>query len=127
MNATTAGNATETLSFATVIGTSYNLRIVRVGGTNSVQGNLCVRAGGDDCADAISITAASNSTCTTTSATTVGATQSATGCDGVADDDVWFSFVATAVSHQVTVTPGTLQNPVFEIFSGNIGLTLSGR
>jgi hypothetical protein len=58
--------------------------------------------------------------CTTsTSGTTVNANNAGlAGCLGTADDDVWFSFVATSNTHNVTVNAGTIQNVVFQVFQG---------
>jgi hypothetical protein len=77
----------------------------------------------NDCSNATSVTVNSSSTCTsTTSASSVGATQSSAACAGTgADDDVWFSFVATNTSHVITVTPGTMADVVFQVYGGNCG------
>jgi hypothetical protein len=77
----------------------------------------------NDCSNATSVTVNSSSTCTsTTSASSVGATQSSAACAGTgADDDVWFSFVATNTSHVLTVTPGTMSDVVFQVYGGNCG------
>ena len=80
----------------------------------------------NNCSGAITLTVNSGTTCTsTTTGTTVAATQSQAGCTGTADDDVWYSFVATATTHAVTVTPGTLTNAVLEIYSSTASCTLS--
>jgi hypothetical protein len=74
----------------------------------------------NDCSDATPVTVNSSTTCTsTTSASSVAATQSSVGCTGSADDDVWFSFVALSTSHNITVTPGTMSDVVFQVYSGN--------
>jgi hypothetical protein len=77
----------------------------------------------NDCSNATSVTVNGSSTCTlTTNASSVGATQSSAACAGTgADDDVWFSFVATNTSHVVTVTPGTMSDVVFQVYGGNCG------
>ncbi|CAN1566473.1 IPT domain containing protein [Flavobacteriaceae bacterium] len=73
----------------------------------------------DLCTNATLLTVNPSLTCTTsTSGTTVSATLSLAGCAGNADDDVWYKFNATATSHIVTVTPSTIVNVVFEVFSG---------
>lgn len=62
----------------------------------------------DNCSGAYSVTVNPTLTCTAvTAGTLVGATASttdATACFGTEDDDVWFSFVATATSHQISLT-----------------------
>ncbi len=77
----------------------------------------------NDCSNATSVTVNGTSTCTsTTTASSVGATQSSTACAGTgADDDVWFSFIATNTSHVLTVTPGTMSDVVFQVYGGNCG------
>ena len=77
----------------------------------------------NDCSNATSVTVNNSSTCTsTTSVSSVGATQSSAACAGTgADDDVWFSFVATNTSHVLTVTPGTMADVVFQVYGGNCG------
>ena len=76
----------------------------------------------DNCPSAFALTVNPSTTCvTSTNGTTSIATQSQIGCTGSADDDVWFSFVATASIHTVTVTPDTLYDAVLEIFSGSCG------
>ena len=66
---------------------------------------LCPPAN-DDCANAIAITP--GATCVPVAGTTAGATQSiaavlCAGFTGNADDDVWYSFVATRTTHRITV------------------------
>src|SRR5690606_32910927 len=76
----------------------------------------------DNCPTAGNLTVNPTTACSvTTAGTTVGATQSQAGCFGNADDDVWYRFTATSTSHNVTVTPGTLYDPVFQVFSGSCG------
>ena len=62
----------------------------------------------DNCSGALAVTVNPALTCTAvTAGTLVGATASTTdaaACGGTEDDDVWFSFVATATSHQISLT-----------------------
>jgi Cleaved Adhesin Domain/Secretion system C-terminal sorting domain/Fibronectin type III domain len=62
----------------------------------------------DECSTALPVTVNPSLTCTTSTAGTVlGATASAvpnTTCFGNANDDVWFSFVATQTSHAISLT-----------------------
>lgn len=51
--------------------------------------------------------------------TTATATQTIAGCVGTADDDVWYTFTATATSHIITVTPSAGMDPVLQLFSGD--------
>ncbi|WP_155958850.1 GEVED domain-containing protein [Flavobacterium limnosediminis] len=81
----------------------------------------------DNCAGAIALTVNPATTCTTTtSGTTVAATQSQVSCAGTADDDVWYSFTATTTSHTITATPGTLSDIVLQVFSGACAGTVTG-
>jgi hypothetical protein len=121
-NAFGSALTTESVTFATTAGTSYRVRIVRVNGTaGSTSGSICIKKGEDECAGAITLTAASDNTCTTVSGSSSNATESFASCSGTADDDVWYKFVATATSHQVTVARTSMSNPVFEVFSGTCG------
>lgn len=80
----------------------------------------------DNCGGAISLTVNPSTTCSTnTAGTTLGASQSQAGCVGTADDDVWYSFVATTNSHTVTVTPTSLSDAIIQAFSGNCGSPVS--
>lgn len=62
-----------------------------------------------------------NSSCIETTGTTLNATQTIAGCAGVANDDVWYSFVATQASIQIQVTGSSGFNPVVQVFSGSCG------
>ncbi|WP_028871516.1 GEVED domain-containing protein [Psychroserpens burtonensis] len=119
----------ETIVFNTVIGIDYKVRIQIYNSNINMNGQICVSntpspPDNDDCADATNIGVSSDDTCTTSvSATTVSATQSITGINcnnftGNADDDVWFSFIATATNHDITVSPGILNDLVIELRSG---------
>jgi hypothetical protein len=122
----TAGtsNETTTLSGLTV-GATYYVRVYSYWNDAGDQGSftLCITTPvpltNDDCGTATALTVNTTPSCTvTTGGTTVGATQSQAGCSGTADDDVWYSFVASNATHNITVTPGTLYDPVFQVFSG---------
>lgn len=128
----TGGSGSYSVSLAA--STTYTLRLYVGSSTNSGTFDFCITTpppppGNDDCAGAISLT--QNATCTPTSGTTFGATQSmaASPCFGTPDDDVWFSFVATGttaeinISNAVAVT-GTSVDMYFQVLSGTCaGLT----
>ena len=61
----------------------------------------------DDCSGVVSLTVNADNLCgSTTSGTIENATasaQDATTCFGTEDDDVWFSFVATSTSHNISL------------------------
>jgi hypothetical protein len=82
------------------------------------------RPANDECLGAVALTVNASNVCTsTTSGTSVNASQSQAACTGTgtADDDVWYSFTALGTSHTVTITAGTITNLNFEVFSGVCG------
>lgn len=92
-----------------------------------LQSNKLLAAPTNDfCDNSTALTVNPSTTCSTsTSGTTLSATQTTLGCAGYADDDVWYSFVATATSHIVTVTPNTLSDAVFQVYSGTCAAAVS--
>ncbi|WP_293893186.1 T9SS type A sorting domain-containing protein [Flavobacterium sp.] len=104
-------------------------------GTDKVNGVLTVNPppppANDECAAAIALTVNPDYACgTVTSGTTLGGTQSlaATPCFGNPDDDVWFSFVATATSHRIVLSnvvavggTGTSTDAYMQVLSGVCG------
>ena len=102
-------------------------------GTTEPSGVLTVTAppapANDNCSGAIALTVNPDFACAAfASGSTFGATLSmaATPCFGNPDDDVWFSFVATATSHQVALTNvvavfGTSTDMYFQVLSGACG------
>jgi uncharacterized protein YodC (DUF2158 family) len=92
-----------------------------------LQSNKLLAAPTNDlCTNATALTVNLTTTCSTsTSGTTLSASQSTLGCAGFADDDVWYTFVATAASHIVTVTPSTLTDAVFQVYSGTCAAVVS--
>lgn len=78
----------------------------------------------DNCGSATAITVHPDETCSSpTSGVTTGATQSiaAITCNantGNADDDVWYSFVATSTSHVITVDCSANMDAVIDLRSG---------
>jgi hypothetical protein len=122
---------TETYTFTTTNGQQYYIYISHYNpgstttGTFTISRTCVTPPTNNNCSSAPSLTVNSSTTCTsTTNGTTVGATQSSTSCVGTADDDVWYSFVATQTSQTITVTPGTMSDAVFQVYSGTCsGLT----
>ncbi len=107
------------------IGTTYRLRVYHYGvGSGSGTFNICVTnaaaaPANNNCSGAISLNV--NATCIPTAGTTVGATQSLPGCAGNADDDVWYSFVATSSVQEVTVAPTSNIDLVVQVYTGTCG------
>ncbi|PLX02553.1 MAG: hypothetical protein C0594_11790, partial [Marinilabiliales bacterium] len=103
------------------------IRFWEYGNNNNGTFGICVHdayvapPANDECSGAISLT--SGTTCSYTSGDIAGATGSspATVCVGTADNDVWYSFEATAAEQTVTVDPSTSMNAVVEVFSGTCG------
>jgi len=107
------------------IGQVYKIRIYNYGsGSGSGSFTICVAAApaqptNDNCASATSLSV--NTSCTYTNGTTDGATSSLTGCSGTADDDVWYSFVATNAVQTINVHPTASSDFVVQLFSGSCG------
>jgi hypothetical protein len=77
----------------------------------------------DNSGGAIDLTINSSITCiTTTTGTSIGATQTlaAQSGYGTADDDVWYKFTATAVSLDMTVSRGTMGDLVVEAYNNSL-------
>lgn len=127
---TTVGTGVEAFTFGSLVaGTTYFVRIYSWA-TISGSFTLCITTPqplpNDNCSGAIALTVNSTPSCSvTTSGTTAGATQSLPGCQGFADDDVWYSFIATSTTHTLTATVGTLYDATMEIFSGSCGSLVS--
>lgn len=90
---------------------------------NVMGQNTAAAPANDDCANAILLTP--STTCTPTVGTTLDATQSIAGCQGNANDDVWYKFVATATKHTIEITGDGDFDAVIELFSGSCGTTTS--
>lgn len=117
----TVGAQTETIN-ATLTNGTYYVKVVNVGTNNINLTSLCITSDNNNCPNAVNVPVNPGATCTSSVySTTVGATQSQSGCTGNADDDVWFSFVATSTNHRVTVTPNSLNDAVVQFFTGTCG------
>ncbi len=102
-------------------GTTYYVRFWKYN-TGTGTFGICITTpppppANDNACGAISLSA-TGTTCTPTSGTVAGATQSLAGCLGSAEDDVWYSFVANAATQQINITPGASMDPVVQVFSG---------
>ncbi|MBC7695305.1 MAG: gliding motility-associated C-terminal domain-containing protein [Burkholderiales bacterium] len=106
-------------------GTIYYVRVYHYSaGSGSSTFNICLTnppapPSNDACVNAINL--AVNSSCSNTSGTTVGATQSIAGCAGTADDDVWYKFTANSYTQTITMTGSAGIDGVVELFSGTCG------
>jgi uncharacterized repeat protein (TIGR01451 family) len=125
---------TLSLTSSLTIGVTYYVRVYSMGNTalTSTGGyNICVThfapPANDNCSGAVNLTP--GVTCTNTAGTIVGATNSGIttpSCGGVADDDVWYMFTATAAP-TTTITLSSLGSNLnssgayMELFSGTCG------
>ncbi|GAA0749084.1 T9SS sorting signal type C domain-containing protein [Gaetbulibacter jejuensis] len=117
----------SSISSTVLPNSTYLIRVIRTNNANNnnMNGTICVYSStppsNDNCGG---INLTSNLlTCNNTSGTTVDATPSGlTSCYfSNANDDVWYNFTALTDTHTITVTEGTLDDAVFEIFSGTCG------
>ena len=108
-------SSSNTLATGLAMGTTYLVRVAHIySGTDFLSpaagafticiDDLSTAPANDECATAIGL-GIINSTCTPSSGTLFGATQSGvSGGAGTADDDVWYSFVATNARAGVYLT-----------------------
>lgn len=87
--------------------------------------NLFAQPANNTCSYAQPLTVNTFGNCIFTSGSTLNATQNIPGCVGNADDDVWYSFVATSTSMQVTVESGIGFDAVLQVFSGGCSVLIN--
>lgn len=121
-----ANGGQETINYAGLtIGVTYRIRVYHYGaGAGTGTFTICVTNPppapvNDSCSNPTPLTV--NASCVTTNGTTLGASQSFAGCAGNADDDVWYSFVATSSVQEITVAPTSNIDLVFQVYSGTCG------
>ncbi|MBC7887664.1 MAG: hypothetical protein H7Z13_07225 [Ferruginibacter sp.] len=113
------------------IGQTYLIRVYTYAGSVSSTFNICLTSpplppANDNCASAVLLT--QGTSCVNTQGTTAGATLSmaATPCFGNPDDDVWYSFVATATSAITTITNVSGETDMyFQVLSGTCASPVS--
>jgi len=124
-SALSVGNVTTYSVTGLSASTTYYFR-VRVNNsicTNSSTQTVVTKPANDESSGAVTLTTNSTGTCTTTTtSTTIGATQTlaAQSSYGTADDDVWFVFVATAASLDMTISLGTIGDLVVEAYTSSL-------
>lgn len=133
------GETVASVSFVSTLGTTYFMHVGNyINGDPAVVFDLaitCAEAAtppaNDECDGAYSLTVNSDMACgSTTTGTLSGATGSSvtdTTCFGTADDDVWFSFVATETAHAISLNnvAGSTTDLYHSLWSGDCsGLTL---
>lgn len=110
-----------------VSGTDYFLRVYTEDNTGTVNFNICLATPplNDECSGAFVLPVNPTAGCDdVVPASTIGATQSGDDCGiASADDDIWFTFVATAVAHNLQVnnvifTGGFNQTINYELIEG---------
>ncbi len=112
-------------------GSTLWIRVWEYGNNNNGTFDICATlppapASNDECATATALTVNPDFSCgTVTPGTVTGVTASsqANGCSGTADDDVWYSFVATNTSHTVSLQniSGSVTDMYHSVYSGTCG------
>lgn len=123
----------ETATFTAVNGTTYYVYVAHWSTSGSTTGTFTISRtcsapiSNDNCSGAVGLTVNPTRTCTTTTAGTIfGATDSGvTGstCGGTDDDDVWYSFVATASTHYIELlnVAGSTTDLYHAVYAGTCG------
>lgn len=137
-----AGSLPGFSGLAVTVGTTYYIRVFSYSSTAGTTANsnftICVRTpvttppANDDCSGAVSLTPATGTSCTTpVSGSTEAATASTETPPNTAptgtNDDVWYSFTATATTHKIELSnfTGTTSDLAMAVYSGSCGaLTL---
>jgi hypothetical protein len=117
--------------FNVVAGTTYYLTVSTFPSPQCTPFDINITAcppppPNDECINATSVTVTPTSgTCSPTSSYTTNATGSSqpNGCFGTADDDVWFSFVATSTDVQIDLSniSGSTSDMYFSVYGGSCG------
>ncbi len=125
-DATTGGGTEVVNATGLVPGSTYYVRVYHYSSSmpSTTTFTICVTTpppANDECANATPLTVYGVTCGATTAGSVGGATQSisAAPCVGTANDDVWYSFVATATSHIVTVTGSASFDAVIDLRSGS--------
>jgi len=81
----------------------------------------------NNCSGAISLPVNINGLCTNIAAgNTAGGSQSLTACVGIADDDIWYSFMATSTTHNIQIFNVSGETDmVHQVFSGSCNNLIS--
>lgn len=127
----TNSSGNPSLSYSVTAGTTYYLTISTWPSPQCTAFDIDISAcppppANDECSGAFPVTVNPDNLCgSTTAGTLVNATTSpqANGCGGTADDDVWFSFVATGTTHTVdliNITGGTT-DLYHSVYAGSCG------
>ncbi len=130
------GDGNATITFENVEAGSYYLPVLRDDSASAVgaysiglAAASCVNApANDDCAGAIALSVTSDCTFTEFSSQSATESQAADSCNGYlgdANDDIWFSFVATATDMTIAAQGAgdetTGYDAVIQVFDGSCG------
>jgi gliding motility-associated-like protein len=132
--ATTTGETVTTNSYSITnlqSATAYDVYIRALCGTNDIslwsnKGTFRTLIVNDACSTAINVPVNPDTNCLQfVNGTVIGATASPepNACSGTDDDDVWFSFVATATSHSINLNnvAGSTTDLFHVLYSGSCG------
>ena len=111
----TGSLGTESYSFTARSGITYYIYIAHYSATSSTTGTFTISRtcsapiSNDDCSGAIPLTVNPDLSCAVVTPgsvfqATASTNPTATSCFGTADDDVWYSFVATSTEHNISLT-----------------------
>jgi hypothetical protein len=122
-------NAESTFLTGLTIGAMYFVRVYSWSNISTGNGTftICITSPptiplNNDCSGAFPLTINHTEICrASTLGTTIAADESMPGCSGIADDDVWYSFVASDAAHTITLTSISLTNGVIQAFGGACG------
>jgi len=126
---------TETYTFVATLGVTYYVYIAYYSAGSTTTGNFTISRSctaaptppvNDECSSPTVVAVNNDQTCTLTTPGTIElATASADGntCFGTDDDDVWFSFVASATTHYVELlnVAGSTTDLYHVLYSGACG------
>lgn len=124
-DATFTGGTEVLTATGLTVGSTYLVRIYHFGGSTPVTPTftICVTTPApvnDNCSGATSLTVYGATCGAATTGNVLSATQSLVAtCAGNANDDVWYSFVATATAHDITVVGSASFDAVIDLRSGS--------
>lgn len=123
-----SGSEVEFNAFNLTMGDTFYIRVHSYDANNgNGDFSICIGTYNSSCAGAQTLAVNPDNNC---AAVTSGSTYSnglpvqPPSCQGTADDNLWYKFVATATTHRVKVTPSAsngIQYPVLETFDGDCG------
>lgn len=121
--------STNVVAAALTVGNVYYVRVYTTSTTTGTYSNFDICIGvlppNDNCANASTLVASPDGNCNAVFGTTAGATQTAgetapTCSAGGINDDVWYTFTATATTHIVSITNAS-STTAAAVYSGSCG------